>query len=149
MRRLLAACAVLALAACITDTVTIPGRTATGGVGTTNGFAGTYTLTTAAGAPPPYIYMRSGADFNELLDDAMTLTDAGTWSELWHERHTVAGVAKLFTFNDAGTFTRSTGGDMIFVTPNHPTFNGLYNGSSLTLYGPSPTGQLVPEIFVK
>jgi hypothetical protein len=38
---------------------------------------------------------------------------------------------------------------MIFVTPNHPTFNGLYNGSSLTLYGPSPTGQLVPEIFVK
>lgn len=150
MRRLLAVCAVLALSACISDTVTVPGRAATGGVGSTSGIAGTYTLTTMAGAPLPYTFLQSGTDSYQLVDDVITLTSGGSWSESWHERRSIGGVVNVVALTDAGTYTQAAGGVVTFLSPSHAGFDGTYDGNNmLTLTGLSPTGQPVPQIFNK
>lgn len=152
MRRLLAAAAVLALTACISDSVGIVGTQVTGGgdLPSTTMIAGTYTLTTVAGASLPYTFSQTGADKSELLDDVVTLTNNNTWSELWHERRTVSAVVTIVAVTDAGTYVRVGTGELTFSTPKHPDFTGLLSsGNTLTLYGYSPTGQLVPQVFVR
>jgi hypothetical protein len=151
MRRLLAAIAVLTLTACITDSVGIVGTTVTGGGDppSTTGIAGTYTLKTVGGANLPFTMSQSGADKVELIDDTFTLTNANTWSEAWHERRTVSGVATVVARNDAGTFTRSSTGEMVFISPTSPTFTGTLSGTIMTLYAESITGGLLPAMFTK
>jgi hypothetical protein len=149
MRRLLAAAAVLTLTACITDSVGIVGTTATGGGDLPTGIAGTYTLQTVGGAKLPFTMSQSGADKVELIDDTFTLTNANTWSEVWHERRTVSGVATVVALNDAGTFVRSSTGEMTFTSPGSSAFTGTLNGTIMTLYAESLTGGLLPAVFMK
>jgi hypothetical protein len=152
MRRLFAAVAVLTLTACINDSIGVVGTQATGGgnLTPTTGAAGTYTLKTVAGAPLPYTYQQSGADKAEILDDVVTLTNAGTWSELLHERKTVSGVVTISAVTDAGTYVLVGTTGLTFSTPKHPDFSGvLSSGNTLTLFGFSPTGQSVDQVFTK
>jgi hypothetical protein len=152
MRRLLAAVAVLTLTACINDSVGVVGTQATGGDNTssTTGMAGTYTLRTVAGAPLPYTYLQSGADKSEILDDVVTLTNNGTWSEFLHERKTASGVVTIIAVTDAGSYVRVGTTGLTFSTPNHPDFSGVVSGgNTLTLFGFSPTGQSVDQVFTK
>jgi hypothetical protein len=153
MRRFLAALAVLTLTACITDSVGIAGTKVTGGdnsAGSTAGVAGTYTMRTVGGAPLPYTYAQTGADKSEFLDDVMTLTASGTWSELMHVRTTVSGVVTVNAVTDGGTYVRVGTTGLTFNTPNNPDFSGiLSSGNTLTLFGPSPSGQLVDQLFTK
>lgn len=79
MRRLLSALAVLALTACISDNITIPGRTVgVGGESGSGGLGGTYTLQTIAGAPLPYTFAQNSSGTQEMLEDVITMTNAGT-----------------------------------------------------------------------
>jgi hypothetical protein len=152
MRRLLAAVAVLTLTACISDSVGIVGTTATGGseLPSTTGVAGAYTLQTVGGSPLPYTYQQSGADKSEFLDDVVTLTNNGTWSELMHVRKTVSGVVTISAVTDAGTYVRVGTTGLLFSTPNHPDFSGvLSSGNTLTLFGSNPAGQSVDQVFTK
>jgi hypothetical protein len=152
MRRLLATVAVLALTGCITDSIGIVGTKVTGGddLPSPTGIAGTYTLQTVNGSSLPYTYSQTGADKGELLDDVITLTNNNTWSELWHERRTVSGVVTVVAVTDAGTYALVGTSGLTFSTPNHPDFSGLLSsGNTLTLYGYSPAGQVVPQVFTK
>ena len=151
MRRLLAAVAVLTLTACINDSVGVVGTQAigtTGGDGSSNAsVAGTYTLKTVGGLPLPYTYQQSGADKTETLDDVITLTTTGTWSELLHERQTLGGVITVRAYTDAGTYVQS-GTGVTFRSPNGD-FSGVFGTNSLTLFGPSPSGQTVAQFSTK
>jgi hypothetical protein len=152
MRRSLAVVAVLTLTACITDSVGIVGTQATGGseLPSTTGVAGVYTLRTVGGAPLPYTYAQTGADKSEVLDDVMTITNNGTWSELFHIRTTLSGVVTLSAETDGGTYVRAGTTGLTFSTPKHPDFSGvLSSGNTLTLFGPNPAGQTVNQVFTK
>jgi hypothetical protein len=152
MRRLFAAAVVLTLTACINDSIGVVGTQAVGGgdPASTTGVAGTYTLKTVGGLPLPYTYLQSGADKSEILDDVVTLTNNGTWSELIHERKTVAGVVTVDAVTDAGTYVRVGTTGLTFSTPKHPDFSGvLSSGNTLTLFGFGPTGQTVDQVFTK
>jgi hypothetical protein len=149
MRRFLTALAVLALTGCVSDYVRIPttgsGGTSSGGTG----ISGSYTLQAVDGFPLPYTYSQTGADKKEIVTDVIVLTDAGTWSEVVQQRQTVAGVTTNNTLTQNGTYTRSGTSGVYFVTSDNDTFSGLVSGNTMTLYGPSPSGQTVPQLFTK
>jgi hypothetical protein len=154
MRRFLAALAVLGLTACISDSVGVGASRATGvGTGGTSSPSssvpgGTFTLKTAAGAPLPYTYAGSGADKSEILDDAFTLTDS-SWTEVGTVRRTVAGTASVIPITDAGTLTKAPNGQVVLSTPRNTTYSGTLNGNTLTLNGNSPSGAIVPLVYIK
>ena len=93
---------------------------------------GTYTLRTVNSAPLPFVYQQVGADRYEVLDDAISLADAGTWTEIWHERWTEGGVASLKTFTDAGSYSRS-GSTVTLVSPTTGTITVTVTAGALTL----------------
>jgi hypothetical protein len=150
MRRLLAALAVLALTACISDSIGIVGTQASGiPTAPAASIAGTYTLQTVGGANLPFTMSQTGADKVELMDDAFTLTSTNSWTEVWHERRTVSGTVTVVARNDAGSFTRSPNGEISFLSPTNGTFVGTQGGNTLTLVTESLTGQLLSAVFTK
>lgn len=149
MRRLLAALAVLTLTACINDSVGVVGTKVTGADPVSNGVAGSYTLRTVGGANLPFTMSQAGADKGELLDDVFTLTTTNGWSEVAHERYTIAGVVTLITRSDAGSYTRSSTGEINFTSPDVADFNGTVGGGTMTLHIRNPVGQLLPAVFTK
>jgi hypothetical protein len=144
MRRLAAFVVAVMLTACDSG-----GPAAIIASGGNSSIAGSYTLRTVSGAPLPFTFAQMGADKYEVLSDAITLTDAGRWTEVWQERQTISGVISTPTYRDAGVFTlngtaiRFTGGtsDTLFV--------GTLVGNTLSLTGVLSTGQPVPEVFMK
>src|SRR4051794_13338614 len=101
MRRSLVAATLLALVAGCTQgfpDAPIGGGSTVAGGGGSNSLAGTYTLRTVNGLGLPYTYLTSGADRYEILDDVVTLTSAGGWTERWTERHTVGGAVTTPAF---------------------------------------------------
>jgi hypothetical protein len=154
MRRLLAALAVLALTACISDTVGVGASRATGvsGGGTPTSApttpSGTFTLKTAAGAPLPYTYAESATEKSEILDDSFTLTDSA-WTELGHVRKTTGGTSSVLATADAGKFTRSPNGQIVMSTTRNTTYSGTLTGTTLTLNGNSPSGAIVPLVYTR
>ncbi|HET7188874.1 MAG TPA: hypothetical protein VFI52_12010 [Gemmatimonadaceae bacterium] len=146
IRRLFAALSLLValtVSGCIRDVASVagPGTKAAGGTGTD--LAGTYILRTGNGQSLPYTYRTEGADTYVLLDDAVTMTAAGQWNEVWHERHTVGGVVSSKSLADAGTFTLT--GTRIVVTivsgsSGTGTYEGTYSNGTLTLPGQSSSG---------
>jgi hypothetical protein len=103
---------------------------------------GTYVLRTVNGSTVPYTYAASGADTYELLDDTFTLGDS-TWTEVWHERHTVSGAVTTPAYSDAGTFTLS-GTSIAFTSTTagtmQPSFAGSVAGGTLYLPGVNAAG---------
>lgn len=127
-----------------------PGTKASGGA---DGIAGAYVLQTVNGQPLPYTYRTSGADTYVIMDATVTMTATGQWTEVWHERQTVAGVVTLKTFTDPGTFTIT--GTKITVTivngsSGSGTFDGTYASGTLTLPGQStPGGPIETMVYTK
>ena len=128
---------------CIRDVASVsgPGTKASGGTGAD--IAGTYILRTVNGQSLPYTYRTEGADTYVLLDDAVTMTTAGQWNEVWHERHTVGGVVSSKSFADAGTYAIT--GTRIVVTivsgsSGTGSYEGTYSNGTLTLPGQSSSG---------
>ena len=146
IRRLSAALSLLlalTVSGCIRDVAGVagPGTKASGGTGTD--IAGTYILRTVNGQSLPYTYRTEGADTYVLLDDAVTMTAAGQWNEVWHERHTVSGVVSSKSLADAGTYTIT--GTRIVVTivsgsSGTGSYEGTYSNGTLTLPGQSSSG---------
>lgn len=136
--------AALALSGCIRDVASVsgPGTKASGGTGAD--IAGTYILRTVNGQSLPYTYRTVGADTYVLLDDAVTMTAAGQWNEVWHERQTVGGVVSSKSFADAGTYAIT--GTRIVVTiasgssSGAGTYEGTYSNGTLTLPGQASSG---------
>ena len=94
--------------------------------------AGTYTLRTINGSPLPYVVLVVGADKVEAVDDAITLSDAGTWTEFGHVRTTISGVATTTTINDAGSYVR-TGTAITLTSPQSGPLSGTVDNGTLTL----------------
>lgn len=146
IRRLFAALTLLValgMSGCVRDFASVagPGTKASGGTGTD--IAGTYVLRTVNGQSLPYTYRTAGADTYVLLDDAVTMTAAGQWNEVWHERQTVGGVVSSKSFADAGTYAIT--GTRIVVTivsgsTGTGSFEGSYSNGTLTLPGQASSG---------
>ena len=106
MRRLLVTLALAATAlGCAGDTTTTP---------QISEIAGSYSLSTVNGSILPFTYAVSGADKAEVLDDVITLTEDGRWTEVWHDRYTMNGVVSTEEMSDEGAFTRA--GNRITLT---------------------------------
>ena len=150
MRRLFAAAAVLSLTACINDSIGIVGTQAVGGgdLPSTSGVAGVYTLKTVASKPLPFTSGQTTTEKREIIDDALTLTSANTWSRLLHVRSTVDGTATMLTLNDGGTYSKGDG-VYLFVAQNQNPFPGTITNGTLSLSLRNPVGDLVPAIYSK
>lgn len=141
----------LTIAACVPDGYSVrSGGTPTSPGG--SGLAGTYTLRTINGQSLPFTYATNGADTYVLLDDAFTLSSSGAWTESWHERHTVSGVASEKAFSDAGTYTSGT--SMIVFTSttpgtSQPRFEGSFSAGTLTMPGGVAGGPVETMIYMK
>lgn len=148
IRRLSAALSLLValtVSGCIRDVASVagPGTKASGTSGSSGGtdMAGTYVLRTVNGQPLPYVYA-SGSDTYALLDDSFTLTSTGSWSEVWHEQHTISGVTSNKAFADGGTYTVSTTGVTFKSTMagSAQSWQSTYANGSLTMSGQATTG---------
>jgi hypothetical protein len=92
--------------------------------------AGTYTLRTVNGLALPYIVSQTGPSKVEVVDDAFTLNDSGTWTESGHRRNTVSGQVTTTATADAGSFT---------ISGTTITMSSLTTGA---LYGSVASGTL-------
>ena len=133
MRRTLFCLALAALAACSGDSSTDPNAT----------IGGTYTLRTVNGSALPYIVAQSGANKYEITDDAITLTDAGSWTELWHDRTTTNGQVTTSANTDGGTYTRN-GTAITLNSTTSGAISGSVSGGTLTL-----TDQGVAAVYMR
>jgi hypothetical protein len=151
MRRLFAAAAVLTLTACINDSIGIVGTQAVGGgdLPSTTGVAGVYSLKTVDGKPLPFTSVQTTSEKREILDDALTLTNANTWSRLLHVRSTINGTASMLTLTDAGTYSKGDLGTYLFVAQNQNPFPGTIVNGVISLSLRNPVGDLVPAIYSK
>jgi hypothetical protein len=122
MRRTLFLVALAALAACSGDSSTDPNAS----------IAGTYTLRTVNGSALPYIVAQSGSNKYEITDDAITLTDTGTWTELWHDRTTTNGQVTTSANPDGGTYTRN-GTAITLNSTTSGAISGSVSNGTLTL----------------
>jgi hypothetical protein len=84
---------------------------------------GKYTLRTINGSPLPYTIAGAGTDKTEILDDAITLFQGGTYSESAHSLVTTNGQTSPVTRAETGSYT-------IFGTS--VTLNGNSGGQTLT-----------------
>ncbi|MDQ6633272.1 MAG: hypothetical protein M3Z10_00770 [Gemmatimonadota bacterium] len=133
MRRALFLLALAALAACSGDSGTDPNAS----------IAGSYSLRTVNGSPLPYIVAQSGSNKYEITDDAISLNDAGTWSELWHDRTTTNGQVTTSANTDGGTYTRN-GTAITLNSTTSGAISGSVSGGTLTL-----TDQGVAAVYMR
>ena len=129
MRALIAIIAFTGLVACSSESGT--------GV---QSHAGTYTLRTVNGVALPYTIIQIDSTTRlELIDDALTLTDAGTFTESGHGRSTIDG--KVTTQANVATGTFTLDGTAITLRNNDPTSmaTGTLSGTRLTLIQPGLT----------
>ena len=68
-------------------------------------FSGQYSLQTVNGAPLPFVEVQQGTSTIELLSDVFTVSEAGTFTELYTERTTVNGQVTTDSGTDKGTYT--------------------------------------------
>src|SRR5215212_10307686 len=97
MRRLFAALAFVALAACGSDSSTNPNN---------DTVEGSYSLRTVNGQPLPYTVQANGNTL-VLTSDVMTIAAGGSWTEVTSYRLTSGGQTTDEVDADSGTWTRS------------------------------------------
>jgi len=68
---------------------------------------GTYKLQTINGSPVPYVVVDNATAKLEFLDDQVTLTESGTFTQIGHSRRTEGGTVTTATISLAGTYTRT------------------------------------------
>ena len=122
MRKLVAALFLATFVACGGDSVTDVNAS----------IAGTYTLRTVNGSPLPYVFPNTGTDKVEIIDDAVTVTDAGTYTEVGHARLTSGTSVTTQVVTDNGTYTR-TGTAVSFRSVDGTVSSGSVSGSSITI----------------
>jgi hypothetical protein len=151
MRRLFAAAAVLTLTACINDSIGIAGTQAVGSgdLPSTTGAAGVYTLRTVDAKPLPFTSLQTTTEKREIIDDAVTMTNANTWSRLLHVRHTLDGTVTILVLQDAGTYSKGDFGEYTFIAQNQLPFTGTIANGALTTFLRNTAGTLVPAIYAK
>lgn len=127
MRRLLAHLLVFAalvtLAGCGSDGSTNAGPASV---------AGTYTLRTVNGSPLPYVLFELGDETYEVLADAVTLIEGGTWTESATFRSTEGGTETTVTSTSTGTYTLA-GSVITFASAESGTFSGSVESGTLRL----------------
>jgi hypothetical protein len=143
MRRVLSAIALslaLVVAGCINDSIIIPtGTPVSAGDG---GVTGTYSLRTVNGVNLPFAVV-SGPDTVALLDDVVTLTAGGTWTEIGHVLQSLSGVRSTRTLVDQGTYTSTaTTITLTSTTPGvaTPVIQAKYGDATLTFSGQDYAG---------
>jgi hypothetical protein len=72
-----------------------------------NSIAGGYVLQSVNGDPLPFIVVQIGADKIEVLNETVTLSDGGTFTQQGSIRVTESGTVETDTYAEAGTYTRS------------------------------------------
>lgn len=124
MRKLIALVALMATAACGSDSPTNPNNAS---------IAGTYSLTQINGNPLPFT-LQSGTTTVVVLSDVMTVADGGTWSENGTYRVTQNGSTSTQTLADGGTWTRAGSGVSFYSTSQAATsYEGTFTGSGFNL----------------
>ena len=100
--------------------------------GPNDSVAGVYSLRTVNGANLPFVLIQVGADKVEITADVLTLTDAGSFTEITTIRTTTNGQVSTTTEADAGSYTRS--GTAITATYNSGgTATGTIGGGTITV----------------
>ena len=124
MRKLIALVALMAAAACGSDSPTNPNNAS---------IAGTYSLTAVNGGPLPFT-LQSGTTTVVLLTDVITVADGGTWSETGTFRVTQNGGTSTQTFADGGSWTRAGSSVSFYSTSQAATsYAGTFTGSGFNL----------------
>jgi hypothetical protein len=123
MKKLIATLALVALAACGSDSST---GVAVGAVN------GVFALRTIDGLPLPTQLPGAAPDTVEALDDLITLTDAGLWSENGHIRVTQGGLVTILTATGAGSYTIN-GSTITLSSGNAGSVSGVLQDSTLTV----------------
>jgi hypothetical protein len=122
MRRFVALLVFAATVACGGDSSTSPSASVTG----------TYTLKSVNGSQLPFTVFDFGTEKYEILDDAVILSEGGTWTESGTDRSTLNGQATTSTITDAGTYTLN-GTAITFVSAQTGTTNGSVSSNTLTI----------------
>jgi hypothetical protein len=92
---------------------------------------GTYKLMTINGSPVPFIVVDNATAKLEFLDDQVTLTESGTFTQIGHSRTTEGGKVTTATITLAGTYTR-TGTSIVLRSGVDGTSDyGTVDGKSL------------------
>lgn len=132
MRRLLALCGAIALAACHSIDSPQPSFT----LPTTDAnVTGTFLLQSANGSTPPYVIVANSAGTETLLNDRIVLHDDLTWADTTNYRIDLAtGESNLGATATSGSYNIS-GGHINFtmITGGTATFAGAVVGNTLTV----------------
>jgi len=126
MRRLFLGLLCVVLAGCGSDKTTGPDVDLS--------FVGTYHLRTINGSNLPYTLAQSGSVSLQIVADAITIADGGTWSESGTQKTTANGQTSTDVYGDNGTWIRS--GNSIALHSsiyNNTAYSGTFSGSALTL----------------
>jgi len=100
--------------------------------GPDNSVAGTYSLRTVNGSNLPFILVQIGADKVELTSDILTLTEAGSFTEITTFRTTTNGQVTTSTESDAGSFTMN-GTAASFAFNSGTSGTGTISGGTITV----------------
>jgi hypothetical protein len=116
-------CLTLFVAACGGDS-TAPGTTT---------IAGSYALQTINGSPLPYAVVQVGADKVEVLNETVTLSEGGTFTQQGSVRLTENGVVSTQSYSDAGTYTRNGTAISFFFNSDGSSGTGTVSGNTITV----------------
>jgi hypothetical protein len=95
--------------------------------------AGAYTLRTVNGNNLPFTVLQVGADKAEVLNETITVSDAGTFTQQGTFRFTESGVVTTEGYADAGTYTRSgTAVTFVFLSDGS-SGTGTVSGGVITV----------------
>ena len=143
MRRLLALCGAIALAACHNLDSPVPDFP----LPTTDAnVTGTFLLRSANGNTPPFIISANAAGTQTLLDDRIVLHDDLTWADTTNYRIDLAsGESSVGGTATAGSYNISNGRiNFTMTTGGSSTFAGAVVGNTLTV-----VSQNVPFIYTR
>lgn len=113
----------LAIAACGGD-ATSPGSVSV---------AGSYALQTVNGSPLPFIVLQIGADKVELLNETVTLSEGGTFTQQGALRVTESGFVSTESYADAGTYVRNGTAVAFEFNSDGSTGTGTISGNTITV----------------
>lgn len=110
--------------------------TACGGDSTaprTTTIAGSYVLRTVNGSPLPYLVAEIGADKLEWLNETVTLSEGGTFTQQGSFRLTQNGVVSTESHSDTGSYTRNGTAISFYFNSDGSSPTGTVSGNTITV----------------
>ena len=92
--------------------------------------AGTYSLQSVNGAPPPFVFFDDGEYRLEVMAASYTLTSTGSFSNTATYRETENGVVSISSETVTGSYSVSAG-TVTFIDTNGETVTGSISGNTL------------------